>query len=265
MKKRIFAVVMAAVVAFAMFGCGSKTDDKPAASTQAATEAATSGKVFEIATDTTFAPFEFQDKDGNYVGIDMDIIKAIAEDQGFQVKINPLGFDAALAALEAGQADGVIAGASIKEERKVKFEFSDPYYTAEVTMAVAKGSNIKEYKDLEGKNVAVKNGTTGADFAKSIQDKYGFTISTFDKSDLMYQDVLSGNSVACFEDYPVMAYGIQQGLELQLVDGIRETATDYGFVVKKGENAELLAMFNKGLKNIKDNGKFDEIVDRYTK
>ena len=46
MKKRIFAVVMAAVVAFAMFGCGSKTDDKPAASTQAATEAATSGKVF---------------------------------------------------------------------------------------------------------------------------------------------------------------------------------------------------------------------------
>ena len=62
-----------------------------------------------------------------------------------------------------------------------------------------------------------------------------------------------------------MAYGIQQGLELQLVDGIKESGSQYGFAVKKGENAELLAMFNKGLKNIKDNGKYDEIVDKYTK
>ena len=265
MKKRIFAVVMAAVVAFAMFGCGSKTDDKPAASTQAATEAATSGKVFEIATDTTFAPFEFQDKDGNYVGIDMDIIRAIAEDQGFQVKINPLGFSAALAAVESGQADGVIAGASITEERQKTYDFSDPYYTADVAMAVAKGSDIKEYKDLEGKNVAIKTGTNGGDFAKSIMDKYGFTVTEFEDSSNMYQDVIVGNSVACFEDYPVMAYGIQQGLELQLVDGIKEAGSQYGFAVKKGENAELLAMFNKGLKNIKDNGKYDEIVDKYTK
>src|SRR5690606_33655706 len=122
---------------------------------------------FVIATDTTFAPFIYQ-LDGKNVGIDMDLLRAIAANQGFEVDIKPLGFDAALAAVTAGQADGVIAGMSITDERKQVFDFSDPYYQSGVQMAVAKDSDITSYEDLKGKTVAVKTGTVGYDFAKQL-------------------------------------------------------------------------------------------------
>lgn len=220
------------------------------------------GKVYSIATDTTFAPFEFEDAEGNFVGIDMELIEAIAADQGFEYEINPLGFDAAVTALEAGQADGVIAGMSITEKRIKKFDFSDPYFDSGVVMAVLKGSGIATYEDLAGANVAIKSGTEGATFAESIQAQYGFTTTVFDDSSAMYQDVITGNSVACFEDYPVMGYAITQGIDLEIpLD--KEAGNSYGFAVRKGENADLLQMFNKGLANLKESGKYQEILDKY--
>ncbi|KAF6600979.1 transporter substrate-binding domain-containing protein, partial [Paenibacillus sp. EKM208P] len=75
---------------------------------------------YDIGTDTTFAPFEFEDVDGKFVGIDMDLLAAIAKDQNFEYTIKPLGFNAAVQALETNQVDGVIAGMSITDERKRK-------------------------------------------------------------------------------------------------------------------------------------------------
>lgn len=242
--------------------CGGGSAEAP---DEADSSAEGSGKTYVIATDTAFPPFEFTDASGNFVGIDVDIINAVAEDQGFDVDIQSLGFDAALLAVQSGQADGVIAGMSITDERKQTFDFSDPYYTADVTMAVAKGSDIKSFDDLNGKVVAVKTGTNGADFAKSMADQYGFTVTEFKDSPTMYQDVIAGNTVACFEDYPVMAYNVQQGAGLEIPEGMTGAGSDYGFAVKKGENAELLAAFQKGLANIKANGKYQEIIDNYTK
>ena len=77
-------------------------------------------KTYTIGTDITFAPFEFQDVNGEFVGIDMDLIEAIAKDQGFNYEVKPLGFNAAVQALEAKQVDAVIAGMSITEERSNK-------------------------------------------------------------------------------------------------------------------------------------------------
>ena len=169
-------------------------------------------QTYVVATDTTFAPFEFQDAQGKFVGIDMDLIRDIAEDQGFKVDIKPLGFDAALQAVQANQVDGVIAGMSITDERKKVFDFSDPYFESGVQMAVlAHNNDINSYEDLKGKRVAVKNGTEGATFAESIKDKYGFETVSFADSSSMYDEVKTGNSVAVFDDYPVLAYGIQQG------------------------------------------------------
>lgn len=218
-----------------------------------------------IATDTVFAPFEFTDASNKFVGIDVEILEAIAKDQGFEYQLNSLGFDAALLAVEAGQADAVIAGMSITDERKEKFDFSEPYYQADVTMAVAAGSTIKSYEDLAGKKVAIKTGTNGGAFAKSVKDKYGFEISEFSDSPTMYQDVIVGNTVACFEDYPVMAYNIQQGAKLEMPNDIKEAGSSYGFAVSKDKNAELLEMFNKGLSNIKTDGTYDKIIEKYTK
>ncbi|MGI5920316.1 MAG: transporter substrate-binding domain-containing protein [Syntrophomonadaceae bacterium] len=223
----------------------------------------TTAKVYKIATDTTFAPFEFQNEAGEYVGIDIEILKAVAEDQGFKYKLDPLGFNAAVAALESNQADGVIAGMSITKERQKKYDFSAPYYDSGVVMAVsANNDTIKSYKDLAGKKVAVKTGTEGATFAESIKGTYGFEVVYFDESPMMYEDVKTGNSVACFEDYPVMGFGITQGNGLKMVTDM-EKGSSYGFAVLKGKNTELLKMFDAGLKNIKENGKYQEIIDKY--
>ncbi|MDY4082544.1 MAG: transporter substrate-binding domain-containing protein [Candidatus Metalachnospira sp.] len=268
MKKKLLSLSLVAVMALGVLaGCSSSGSTEKEGEKQETegegTEAA--GEKYIIATDTVFPPFEFTNEEGNFVGIDVDIINAIAEDQGIEVEIQSLGFDAALLAVQSGQADGVIAGMSITDERKQTFDFSEPYFDADVTMAVAAGSEIKSYEDLAGKTVAVKTATNGAAYAKSIADEYGFTVVEFKDSPTMYQDVIAGNTAACFEDYPVMAYNIQQGAGLEMPEGMTAAGTQYGFAVAKGQNAELLEKFNAGLANIIENGKFQEIVDTYTK
>ena len=124
---------------------------------------------------------------------------AIAEDQGFKYELNSLGFDAAVASLESGQSDAVIAGMSITPEREKKYDFSDAYFDSYVAIAAAADSDIKGLDDLKGQTVAAKTGTQGADCAESLKDQYGFDIQYFDESSLMYQDVITGNTVACFE------------------------------------------------------------------
>ncbi|MBB2991101.1 polar amino acid transport system substrate-binding protein [Mycolicibacterium iranicum] len=231
--------------------------------TLAAPSAQADGETYVIATDTTFAPFEFQDNDGNFVGIDMDLIRAIAEDQKFNVDIKPLGFDAALQAVQANQVDGVIAGMSITDERRQVFDFSEPYFESGIQMAVLEDDeDIKSYEDLRGKRVSVKNGTQGADFANSIKDRYGFEVVSFADSSTMFDEVKTGNSVAVFEDYPVLLYGIAQGNGFKTVTP-KEDPTGYGFAVNKGQNAELLQKFNTGLNNLKQSGRYDEIIDAY--
>ena len=270
---KLLALSLALAMSASFAACGAKNDAPASSSQAAASEAASSqaaqpsaagsDKTYIIATDTTFAPFEFEDASGKKIGIDMDLLAAIAEDQGFKYEVQSLGFSAAVTALEAKQCDGVIAGMSITDERKQKFDFSEPYFDSGVVMGIAATDDtIKSYDDLKGKNVAIKVGTEGATFAESIKDKYGFTTTTFDDSANMYEDVKAGNSVACFEDYPVLGYGVTQGNGLKIVTE-KEQGSSYGFAVSKGENAELLKMFNDGLKNLKDNGKYQEILDTY--
>ena len=222
-------------------------------------------KGFIIATDTTFAPFEFQNAQSQYVGIDVELLSAIASNQGFTYELQPLGFSAAVAALESSQADGVIAGMSITDARKLKYDFSAPYYDSGVVMAIRAGDDeIKSYDDLRGKRVAAKTGTEGATFAEGIRDQYGFTLVYFDESPFMYEEVKSGNSAACFEDYPVMGYGISQGNGLKMVTGM-ERGSSYGFAVLKGKNQDLLKMFDQGLANVIANGAYQAILDKYIK
>ena len=82
----------------------------------------------------------------------------------------------------------------------------------------------------------------------------------------MYQDVIIGNSAACVEDTPIMASSIKEGgLALEIPDGMESEGAPYGFAIMNEKNQELLDMFNKGLKNIKANGTYDEIIDKYLK
>ncbi len=255
MKKitKIGVLVMLVAITLSLAACSSGTTTSSDA------------KKYVIATDTTFKPFEYENDKGERVGIDIDLLDAIAKDQGFEYELKAVGFDAALGEVSTGQSDGMIAGMSITDDRKKTFDFSDPYFDSGVVMAVSASNNtVKSYEDLRGQKVAVKNGTEGAAFAESIKDQYGFTTVSFPDSANMYEDVKAGNSVALFEDYPVVGDAIATGVPLKMVTEM-EKGSSYGFAVKKGENAELLEMFNAGLTNLKANGEYQKILDTYIK
>ena len=130
--KKLIALSLIACMAVSAAACGSSSSsDSSAAETTETTETAdtaeetadaadttASDKTWIVAMDTVFRPFEYTDESGNFVGIDVDILKAVAEDQGFKYEIQSLGWDAAVAAVQAGQADVLLAGASITDERK---------------------------------------------------------------------------------------------------------------------------------------------------
>ena len=221
-------------------------------------------KTYMIATDVAYAPFEYKNDKQELVGIDISLLSEIAKDQNFKYKIVPLSFNSAMAGLESNKFDGVIAGALITEQRKLRYDFSNGYLKSEPAMAVrSDNNNIKSYEDLRGKKVAIKTGTESGNFANSIKNKYGFITKEFEDTPLSYEDVKSGNSVACFEDFPPLSYAIKQGLELKIIEHETECDSQCGFIVAKGKNQELLSMFNEGLSNIKKNGKYDEIIAKY--
>lgn len=255
MKKfKLFALL--SILTLLIAACGTDKEDT-------ANGSGSEGQVYRVGIDTTYPPFEFE-KDGEYTGIDIDIINAIAEDQGFEIELKPMDFGGIIPSLQAGQLDIAIAGMSITEERKKVVDFSDPYFDAGLSLVVdSDATDIEKLEDLKGKRVAVKNGTTGANFALENEKEYDFNLVQFNDSPAMFQDVANGNSQALIEDYPVIAYAIAQNdLGLKVV-GERLTGAQYGIAVAKGKNDELLEKINAGLANLRESGKYDEILNKY--
>ncbi|WP_048800388.1 ABC transporter substrate-binding protein/permease [Streptococcus constellatus] len=245
-------------------GSTKATSSTPETTTPAGKKATPVKAKYTIASDSSFAPFVFQDSNNKYTGIDMDLIKAIAKDQGFTIEITNPGFDAALNAVQSGQADGMIAGMSVTDARKETFDFSEPYYTANAILAVKESSTIASYKDLKGKTIGVKNGTASQTFLTKNQSKYDYKIKTFSDASSMYDSLNSGSVDAVMDDEPVVKYSISQGQKLKTP--IKGTPIgDTAFAVKKGSNPELIQMFNNGLANIKKNGQYQKIFDKYLK
>lgn len=251
--KKLLSFAMAAIMCAGLASCGTQSQD-----------AQGGDKTYVIYSDNSFAPFEFLDTETNkYIGVDMDILAAIAEDQGFKYEVKNEGFDASMGAVQSGQADAMIAGMTINEERKKTFDFSDGYFEDGQILVVAKDSEITKEDDLAGKSVATKIGTMGTEYAESIKDKIGFTTVNYEDSPTMYTAIENGTNDACFEDRSVVEWAIkQENLRLKTVGEVINPK-EYGFAVKKGENAELIEMFNAGLKNIKESGKYDEILAKY--
>ena len=270
--KKLLVLALAASMTLGLAACGSSSSDKaadtaPAETTEGtdAAESTGSDKTWVIAMDTVFRPFEYTDEKGEFVGIDVDIIKAVAANQGFNIEIQSLGWDAAVTAVQAGQADALLAGASITKERKDSgWIFSDSYYDSYQVFAAKTDSGIESLDDLKGKTIAVKNATAGANYAESLKDEYGFKIDTYEDSPTMYQAVVLGQADACVEDKPIMADNIKTGgLDLTIVESTASEVAPYGFAIMNEDNQELLDMFNKGLQEIKDNGTYEEILNKY--
>jgi len=256
--KKILAV--AALVVFAvsvLAGCGSVAEKSGGGKDQT--------KKYTIACDAKFAPFSME-VNGQYKGIDVQLLDAIAKAEGFQYELKPMDFSGIIPGLVSGQLDGAIAGINITEERKQSVDFSDGYIESGLAVVTSKSNtSIGKMEDLNGKMAAVKKGTAGAKFAEDNKDKYNLNISYYDDSPSMMLAVANGNADFLMEDYPVINYQIKIGEQDKLkiaVDSVIAPPS-YGFAVKKGDNAELLKMFNERLKKIKADGTYDKIVGEY--
>ncbi len=256
--KTISLLTLALAMMMGMAACSSSDDTADAADDAEETVS------YVIYSDTAFAPFEYLDLDSNtYVGVDMDIMAAVAADQGFAYTIENVGFDAAMAGVQGGQADAMIAGMTITAERMESYDFSDGYFEDGQIMAIAAGSDIADLEDLRGTVVATKASTMGYEYAVSIQDEYGFEIPVYEDSPTMYTAVMQGVNSACFEDRTVVQWAIMsEDLSMTTVGDVIN-AKEYGFAVMKGENAELIELFNAGLANIQASGEYDEILAKY--
>lgn len=231
-------------------------------------EPAHAEKTYTIGTVDTFEPFEIQDKNGTYngknPGIEIEMLREIAKHEGFKYNLKIMSFNATLTALEAGQIDASMGGMSVTDERKAKIDFSKSYYTDGVVMAVPENSKITKLSQLKGKTVDVKSGTSSAIYANSVKDKYGFKVKYFNTSNTMWNDVMNGNAAATFDDGPVLQYGIRNGIKLKIVTKeINSTPVAMG--VKKGQNQELLNKLNDGITWLKETGRMQKIINKYTK
>lgn len=253
--KKLLTILFILFVAISLTACSSKSD---VTNTE-------SGKTYIIYSDNSFAPFEYFDTTTNsYIGVDMDIMAAIAEDQGIKYEMHNEGFDASMGAVQSGQADAMIAGMTINDKRRETYDFSESYFDDGQIVAVLAGSGVSSLEDIPtGSHIAAKTSTMGAEAAAAAAEQYGFVVDYYEDSPTMYQAVLNGTALCCFEDRSVMGWAIvSEGIGLETVGDVISPA-GYGFAVKKGSNPELIEMFDAGLKNIKASGQYDEILAKY--
>ncbi|GAB4073985.1 glutamine ABC transporter substrate-binding protein GlnH [Barrientosiimonas marina] len=215
---------------------------------------------YTVATDSSFVPFEFEE-DGEYVGFDIDLINAVADEVGFDIELEVTNFDGIIPGLQTGSFDMAVAGIGITDERKKKIDYSDPYYESGLAIGVAADNeSINGLGDLEGKSIATRLGSTSADFIKSSIDDAD--PQQYEQLDQAYLSVENGRDDAVLYDAPNVNYYIQTtGDDLKVVGDLYQ-AEDYAIAISEGQE-KLVTAVNDALETIKENGTYDEIYEEW--
>ncbi|RDU38076.1 basic amino acid ABC transporter substrate-binding protein [Neobacillus piezotolerans] len=212
-------------------------------------------------TEATFAPFESLNDKGEIVGIDVDVLSAIAEAQGFEFELKNVGWEPVFQKITNGELDFGVAGITITDERKETYDFTEPYYQANLVIIVKEGSDIKSVDDLKDKKVAVQINTTGHKAAQDILGKSNTNIKAYENQPTAMQQVRNGSAEAAIGDNAVVFEYLKNNKNtgLKVIEDASFEKEYYGIMVKKG-NKEVLDQLNEGLKKIKENGKLAEIT-----
>lgn len=212
-----------------------------------------------VATDTAFVPFEFKQGD-KYVGFDIDLWDAVAKEIGASYKLQPMDFNGILPALQTKNVDVALAGITIKDERKKVIDFSDGYYDSGFMLMVAADSPISGDKDLKGKSLAVKTGTSAADYAKA--NFAGTELRLFPNIDNAYLELATGRVDAAMHDTPnVLYFANTAGKGKVKVVGTQMMAHEYGIGFPKG--SPLVPKVNAALAKIKADGRYNTIYKKW--
>ena len=218
---------------------------------------------YTVGTGATYRPFEYEAPNKEIVGFDIDLMKAIAKAQGFDVEFVNTTWSTIFPALNNGDRDIIMSGITITDKRKKAYVFSDPYYEVHQAVVVAKDSAIKKPEDLKGKKVGVQIGTTAIEALRKMN--VDIDLRTYDEVGLVFEDMRNGRLDVVVCDDPVARYyaSRKEGYkDLMKVAFLTEDVEYIGFVFSK-DNAELAAQVNKGLKAIRENGKEKAIRNKW--
>ncbi len=219
-------------------------------------------KIFVVAHDTNFMPFEFKDKDGQYVGFDIDLWKAIADKADIPYVFQPMDFNGIIPGLQTGNIEIAIAGMSITPERVRVVDFSHPYYNSGLVILVRQDEkSVHTIDDLAEKVVAVKTGTSSVDFMKAF-GKAG-SLKLFPNNEGMFFELINGGADAIVFDKPVLeAFIGTVGKGKGKIVGPVYEGHPYGIAFSKG-NSTLISKVNNALAELKKNGTYAEIYKKW--
>jgi polar amino acid transport system substrate-binding protein len=247
------------ILSVGLAGCGSEND--------AATTAALDPKVIKAGTLTVctsfpYPPFEFR-KDGKPAGFDIDLANEVAKQLGLEPVIVNADFGDVQSGqlLNEGVCDVAVAGLSINGERARVLDFSSPYFDAAQAMVVKQGSGVTSLDDLSGARIGVQEGTTGelyvTDNAPNDAEIVALTLASDVDAALRQGDVDAG-----VYDNTVVGDLISRNPDFEVAAEF-DTGEQYGMAVKKNGSVDLLRFINNVLAELKTNGGYDDIYDRW--
>ena len=213
-----------------------------------------------MVTEAGFAPYEYYEN-GEIVGVDIAIAKEIAKELGKKLVVKNVDFDSIVSELKSGKSDFAAAGMSITEERKKQVDFTIEYVTSNQVVVVKKDSSLNDITQLDGKRIAVQQGTVGDSY---VTDNYKNSEINRQKKFLVAAEAVKNNKADCIvmDQIPAQQL-VSQNPELKILDGIL-FKDSYGMAVKKG-NTELLDTMNTVLQRLIDEGKIEEYIIEYSK
>ena len=216
----------------------------------------------KVGIEPAFAPFDFKDGMSDEIkGFDVDIITAIAKEEGYSIEIAVMPFDALLPAVITEQVDVAISGYTITEERAqiVKLE---PYYDSGLGVLVRSKflDSIKSSYDLQGRTICAKTGTTGSYFAESIKNA---VVKSYKTEQDVFMGIDKEECEAAIIDKPVIEYYlVTSKTDKQSLLAEKLTFEQYGILTSKNKES-LSEKIAEGLKKIKANGTYNSIYRKW--
>ncbi len=247
MKKKLLSLVLIVAMVAALASCGTKTEGG-------------AKKTLTMATNAEFPPYEYKEGD-KFLGIDVEIAQAIADELGMELKIEDIAFDSIIAEVTSGKADMGVAAMTVTEDRMKNVAFSVSYATSAQVIVVKNESEINDPDALTGKKIGVQLGTTGDIYAEEYIKEA--TIERYNKGADAILALTQGKVDAVIIDRQPAEVFVEKNEGIKIVDK-EFTLEDYAIAIAK-DNTDLLKKVNDALTKLKDSGKLKEIVDKYIK
>jgi polar amino acid transport system substrate-binding protein len=214
-----------------------------------------------IGTEGAYPPFNNLTSDGQLVGFDIDITRALCEEMKVECEFVTQDWDGIIPALQANRFDAIVASMSITEDRLKQVDFSDPYYANSLVFVAPKSSDLMP-DNANGKSIGVQEGTIAAAFAEETYPDAD--VRGYPSQLEAWNDLSTGRLDAVLADFGVQYGWLEEdGKECCEFKGDAVSSDDrIGIAIRKGDTA-LAERLNAAIAAIRANGKYAEINAKY--